>query len=261
MLCKICENKTEFFSEARILFKYDIKYFKCSVCGFIQTEEPYWLSEAYSDAINHSDIGLLKRNSDLVSPTANVISKYFDKSKKFIDYGAGYGVFVRMMRDKGFDFYWQDKFCENFYAKDFICEENFKYELLTAYEVFEHLPEPVKELETMLKYSDNILFSTYLIPENYPKPDEWWYYATDHGQHVSLYSKKSLETLAKKFDKNFYTNGKNIHIITNKKLNNFYFKLLTFPYSSNIFSVFSKRKSLLDSDYNKVLENLKSRGK
>ena len=259
MLCKICENTTEHFAEARILFKYDIKYFKCPTCGFIQTEEPYWLEEAYSDAINYSDIGLLKRNSDLVSPTSNIISMFFNEGK-YIDYGAGYGVFVRMMRDKGYDFYWQDKYCENLYAKDFIYDENTKYKLLTAYEVFEHLPEPTKEVRNMLQHSDNILFSTYLIPNNNPKPNEWWYYTTDHGQHISLYSRKSLEMLASEFNKYFYTNGKNIHLFSEKKISGRFFKLLTYPVISNYFRLISKKKSLLDSDYQKVLENLKSRG-
>lgn len=260
MQCKICENTTEFYSEAEILFKYKIKYYKCPNCGFIQTEEPYWLDEAYSDAINHSDIGLLKRNSDLVSPTGNVLSKYFDSSKRFIDYGAGYGVFVRMMRDRGFDYYWQDKYCDNLYAKDFMFNENEKYEVLTAYEVFEHLPEPVKEVEEMLKHSDNILFSTYLIPADNPKPLDWWYFALDHGQHVSLYTEKSLFLLALKFNRNLISNGKNIHLITNKNISRFSFKLLTKPYISETLSVLYKKKSLLDSDYQKVLSNLNPKG-
>jgi 2-polyprenyl-3-methyl-5-hydroxy-6-metoxy-1,4-benzoquinol methylase len=260
MQCRICENTSEFFSDAEILFKYKIKYYKCPNCGFVQTEEPYWLDEAYSDAINHSDIGLLKRNSDLVCPTANVISKFFDSSKKFLDYGAGYGVFVRMMRDRGYDFYWQDKYCDNLYAKDFTVKEKENYEVLTAYEVFEHLPDPVKEFGEMLKYSDNILFSTYIIPSDNPKPQDWWYFALDHGQHVSLYTEKSLSLLAKKFNMNLFSNGKNIHLITKRKISGLVFKILTKPYISDTLSVFFKKKSLLDSDYKKVLSNLKSGG-
>ena len=70
----------------------------------------------------------------------------------------------------------------------------------------------------MLKFSDSILFSTYLVPISNPKPDEWWYFGPDHGQHVSLYSRKSLDLLAKKFNKRLYSNGKNIHLITSKKI-------------------------------------------
>ncbi len=255
-ICKICGKKSGFFSEASILNKYTVSYFRCEGCGFIQTEEPYWLEESYSEAINYSDIGLLKRNMDLINPTKNVINFFFKEGTKFIDYGAGYGVFVRIMRDNGYNFFWSDKYCENIYAKDFYAEEK-KYDLLTAYEVFEHLVNPADELENMLKYSDNILFTTYLIPKSIPKPQEWWYYALDHGQHISLYSIESLKYLASKFRKNFYTNRKNIHIITGKKLPEFLFGLLTKPYISDVFSIFGKRTSLLDSDYKMVLNKLK----
>ena len=46
------------------------------------------------------------------------------------------------MRDKGYDFYWQDIYSKNLYATDFEYTKNTKYEMLTAYEVFEHLPDP-----------------------------------------------------------------------------------------------------------------------
>jgi 2-polyprenyl-3-methyl-5-hydroxy-6-metoxy-1,4-benzoquinol methylase len=257
MICKICSSNSELFSRAEILNKYSIQYFKCPECGFIQTEEPYWLEEAYSEVINRSDIGLLARNLELSKTTKVILMFLFDKKKKFLDYGAGYGVFVRLMRDFGFDFYWMDKYSDNLFAKDFETKHSDKFELLTAYEVFEHLVQPAEEVENMLKYSDNILFSTFLIPANEPKPEEWWYYALDHGQHIVLYSRKSLEILAKKFDLNFYTNGKNLHLFSKKKKNNLMFKIISFPYASGLLNPFLSRKSLLDDDYKMVLSKLK----
>lgn len=257
MICKICSTNSEPFSRAEILNKYSIQYFKCPECGFIQTEEPYWLEEAYSEVINRSDIGLLARNIELSKTTKAVISLHFDRKRRFIDYGAGYGVFVRLMRDLGFDFYWTDKYSENIFARDFEAKHPEKFELLTAYEVFEHLDRPIEEVENMLRYSDNILFSTFLIPQNYPKPEDWWYYALDHGQHIALYSRKSLETVAKKYGLNFYTNGKNLHLFSKKKKNNFVFKIISFPYVSGLLNPFLKNKSKLDDDYKMVLEKLK----
>lgn len=258
MLCKICSANTEPFSKTEILNKYTIQYFKCPACGFIQTEEPYWLEEAYSEVINRSDIGLLARNLDLSGTTRAILSLLFDKKKKFLDYGAGYGVFVRLMRDFGFDFYWMDKYSENLFAKDFRADEKEKYEVLTAYEVFEHLVSPVEEMANMLKFSDNILFSTFLIPANNPKPGEWWYYAPDHGQHIALYSKKSLEVLAQKFDMNYYTNAKNLHLFSKKKRNNFMFKVISFPYAAGMLNPFLTKKSLLDDDYKMILDRMKN---
>jgi 2-polyprenyl-3-methyl-5-hydroxy-6-metoxy-1,4-benzoquinol methylase len=259
MICKICSSNSELFSRAGILNKYSIQYYKCPECGFIQTEEPYWLEEAYSEVINRSDIGLLERNLELSKTTKAILLFLFDKNKKYLDYGAGYGVFVRLMRDFGFDFYWMDKYSDNLFAKDFEAKHSDKFELITAYEVFEHLVQPVEEVANMLKYSDNILFSTFLIPSNEPKPEEWWYYALDHGQHIALYSKKSLEVLAKKFDMNFYTNGKNLHLFSKKKKNSFIFKILSFPYVSKMLNPFLSKKSMLDDDYKMILNKLKKK--
>ncbi|MFA5403428.1 MAG: class I SAM-dependent methyltransferase [Ignavibacteria bacterium] len=259
MICKICSSNSEIFSRAEILNKYSIQYFKCPECGFIQTEEPYWLEEAYSEVINRSDIGLLARNLELSKTTKAILLFLFDKRKKFLDYGAGYGVFVRLMRDFGFDFYWMDKYSGNLFAKDFEAKHSDKFELLTAYEVFEHLVQPVEEVANMLRYSDNILFSTFLIPSNEPKPEEWWYYALDHGQHIALHSRKSLEVLANKFGLNFYTNGKNLHLFSKKKKNDFIFKTLSFPYVSGLLNPFLSKKSLLDNDYKLVVEKLKGK--
>jgi hypothetical protein len=61
-ICYICKKKTQVFSEAKILNKYNIVYYLCSCCGFLFTENPYWLNEAYSEAINLTDTGLVKRN-------------------------------------------------------------------------------------------------------------------------------------------------------------------------------------------------------
>ena len=258
-MCKICGSESRLYDEAVILFKYNIKYYRCSKCGFIQTEEPYWIEESYSDAINRSDIGLLQRNIKFVKVTKLLIKCLFDKKSSFIDYGAGYGIFVRLMRDAGLKFFWQDKYCKNLFAENFEYQNAnvSKFEALTAFEVFEHLVSPADELSDMLKYSDSIFFSTMLLPASNPKPKDWWYFATDHGQHVSIYTKKSLEELARKFELNFYTNGKDLHLFSKQRKNNLLFRIITFPYIADILEPFVKMKSLHDDDYSYILEKIK----
>lgn len=51
MKCKICNKTTKKIFTAKILNKYNIGYFSCPNCKFIQTEEPYWLEESYKDSI------------------------------------------------------------------------------------------------------------------------------------------------------------------------------------------------------------------
>ena len=60
--CSICNCEKKEFLRAKILYKYEIKYLFCENCGFLQTEEPYWLEEAYSNAIADTDTGVVARN-------------------------------------------------------------------------------------------------------------------------------------------------------------------------------------------------------
>jgi 2-polyprenyl-3-methyl-5-hydroxy-6-metoxy-1,4-benzoquinol methylase len=220
--CKICgSNSTKIFSE-KILNKHIIDYFQCNDCHFIQTEHPYWLSESYSSAIASTDIGLVSRNISLQNSTAWIIKNYFDYKAKFLDYAGGYGLFVRLMRDNGFDYYRQDIYCENHFAKYFDVsevDETIKFELVTAFEVFEHLVNPMEEISKMFAFSDSVVFSTELQPKNkMNSTDDWWYFAKETGQHVSFYTIKSLEVIATKLNCYFYSNNRNLHIFTKKEL-------------------------------------------
>ena len=119
MTCKICTQQPKQIFKGKILNKYDINYFYCEHCGFLQTEEPYWLEEAYNESINVSDTGYMQRNINLSQKLTILLALFFDKNGKFLDYAGGYGVFVRMMRDIGFDFYWDDKYTTNLFARGF----------------------------------------------------------------------------------------------------------------------------------------------
>ncbi len=229
MICKICETTSIPFASAEIRKKYNVEYFRCPACGFVQTEEPYWLPEAYSEPINKSDTGLVNRNLILADITKAVISVFFNRRSRFIDYGGGYGLFVRLMRDSGFDFYRMDAHAPNIFARDYEAEPqgNKQYELMTSFEVFEHFAAPSQELEKMFNFSNNILFTTELIPGNCPKPGEWWYYGLDHGQHISFFTKKTLRVLSEKFKVRLYSNGRSIHLLTREKIPAWLFQAVT----------------------------------
>jgi hypothetical protein len=96
---------------------------------------------------------------ETVSKVTALIRLCFPQASRFVDYGGGYGMFVRLMRDKGFDFYRSDKYAKNLFAKQFEASETISYDLLTAFEVFEHLVNPTDEVERMLKLSDAIFLA------------------------------------------------------------------------------------------------------
>jgi len=225
MKCKICGLPATFFEEATVLKKYRVKYYWCENCGFMQTEKPYWLDEAYSKVIAQSDIGLIGRNLQMVAPTRKLILTCFDPMGKFIDYGGGYGIFTRLMRDQGFDFYRRDPLCENLFADGFDASPKIRYTLLTAWEVFEHLENPLAEIEEMLSYSSNLFFSTILLPTIPESLEQWWYYGLDYGQHIAFYSRKSLQIIAQKFGLKFHFSNGRLHFIGDAVINPILIKL------------------------------------
>ena len=226
--CPICcRYTTKKLFNAVVRKRYKAEYRLCEQCRFLFIKNPNWLREAYKEPINISDTGMLSRNIVLSKVTSTLIYLFFNKKGEFLDYAGGYGVFVRLMRDIGFDFYWQDKYTQNLFAKGFeFTEEKVNFELITCFEVLEHLENPLDEIEKMFNFSDSILFSTTLLPQDLPKISEWYYYGTEHGQHISFYSFATLQIIAKRLGYNLYSNKANIHLFTKRILNPYIFRVL-----------------------------------
>ncbi|MCG6913510.1 class I SAM-dependent methyltransferase [bacterium BMS3Abin03] len=258
--CKICSSESKYVFSATVLQKYDVKYFHCPECGFLQTEEPYWLDEAYSSAIRAEDTGLMKRNYLLAERVSVLIKFFFNKNNKFLDYAGGYGIFVRLMRDIGYNFYWNDPFAKNLLARGFEYNTKDDIELVTAFECFEHFVNPLEELDKIYKISDSILFSTRIFYGKPPKPDEWWYYSLNAGQHISLYSRQTLNYLADRFNLYLNTDNKSFHLFSKKKINNTYFNMLLKLSVMGLSKLTSLNvKSKTDSDF-ELLSNRKITG-
>lgn len=219
MNCSICGKPVKPLFRAKVLNKYDVQYFQCPNCEFIQTEKPYWLEEAYQNAITDLDLGLVYRNLEFSKIIYNVITNSFDFHQTFLDYAGGYGLFTRIMRDKGLIYYCYDKYCENLLAKNYSLKDlkvSNKFEAITALEVFEHLEDPLTEIRKLFSLSDSIIFSTELIPNKKPTDSkDWWYFAPETGQHIAFYSTKTLQFIAKLFNVNYYNQG-GLHIFSAK---------------------------------------------
>ncbi len=227
MKCKICGGVSAFVFKAKMLYKYEVWYYSCMRCGFLQTEEPFWLDEAYQSAINVYDTGILNRNDILARKLALLLFFAFGYRVTYLDYAGGYGLLVRKMRDAGFDFYWLDKYSTNLFARGFTYEGKKKVALVTAVEVFEHLNEPIVDIEEMLSYSRNIFFTTTLLPQPIPKPSEWWYYGFEHGQHIAFYSQETLQFIANKYNLHLVSFG-DYHLFSEKHVPKAKFYILLF---------------------------------
>ena len=213
---------------ARVLGKYAVDYYRCSTCGLLQTEDAYWLEEAYQNPIAVTDTGLIQRNFSIAAKLSALLYFCFEPKGAYLDVAGGYGMLVRLMRDIGFDFYWNDPHCENVLARGFESDKaGRKYAALSAFEVLEHVHDPVMFVAGLMKTHAvrDLIFTTQTYAGEMP-PTDWWYYAFETGQHISFYQPRTLAMLGKRLGLNFFSaNG--IHLLTDRTAGLGRMKLLT----------------------------------
>ncbi len=71
-----CEIKPVFTET--VMRRHQVTYFCCDECGLLQTEKPYWLDEAYEEAIPDADTGLVRRNITNAMRLAVVLKALFN---------------------------------------------------------------------------------------------------------------------------------------------------------------------------------------
>ncbi|MFO1274184.1 MAG: class I SAM-dependent methyltransferase [Rubrivivax sp.] len=196
--CPVCQRaERQFVFTQRLLGRHDVGYHLCAGCGLLQTDTPHWLDEAYAQAIADTDTGLLQRNLEHARFLNWLLQAAFDPAGRFVDIAGGYGVLVRLLRDQGFDAYRSDKYCENLFAQGHEPFEGLAAEALFAFEVLEHVSDPVAFVQAEFERyrCRSLVFSTLTFSGAAPAPG-WWYYSLESGQHVSFYQSRTLEQVA-----------------------------------------------------------------
>jgi hypothetical protein len=244
-ICRICEAWTQRCFTNRILSKYDVAYYFCDSCGFLQTERPYWLDEAYADAIAAEDVDLVARNLRMRRILTCVLPACFGRDAKLLDLAGGYGLLTRLMRNNGMAFSWSDKHCANLFAKEYEWNDaHGPVSAATAFEVLEHLEDPLAFIRDALDKTSTrtLIFTTQLFEGRPPHPGKWSYYAPEAGQHIAFYQPRTLAHIARLLGLNFYSqNG--IHFLTALRLRASLLGILTGKFSHMVY--FASRLALL----------------
>lgn len=194
--CRLCAGEADKAFDAVVLGRHTVAYFRCSACDLLQTEEPFWLEQAYDDAISDADTGIVMRNIYLMKVVSVLLRLFRMQAGTYLDYGGGYGLFVRMMRDHGYDFRWYDPHAENLFVRGFELAPDTRVRGVTAFEVLEHLQDPRAFFDQVLgEMAPEILIAstdTYADPVD---PD-WHYFYFPTGQHIALYHPRTLQKVA-----------------------------------------------------------------
>lgn len=201
-----------------VMGKHEAELRQCTDCEFLRFSRPHWLPEAYGEAIVRMDTGLVLRNLVIARRLTCLLYEMFDRNATYLDTSGGTGLLVRLMRDVGFDFRWEDAYCENVHARGFEATGPGPYEVVTAFEAIEHMEHPAAFVAQAVARSPGrtLIFTTELFEGGAP-PLDWWYYAFEGGQHISFFSARTLERMAQRLSLRFYSSH-GIHIFTAKEL-------------------------------------------
>jgi glycosyltransferase involved in cell wall biosynthesis len=179
-----------------------VQYYLCNNCEFCFAAELCdWSIKQFADNIYNDEYATFDPDYIDVRPRLNAenIVLMLGKQKSRInhlDYGGGNGLLSRLLLEQNFNSTSYDPFVNDQAFKQSLG----KFNLITAFEVFEHVPSVhslMSDLKSLLADDGLILFST-VLSDGHIQPSKrltWWYAAPRNG-HISLFSRKSLATLA-----------------------------------------------------------------
>ena len=195
--CRLCGHPTHYWGDKTVLGRHEVAYGLCENCQSLQTEPPYWLDEAYSGDAAGLDASACQRAFDLVQETTVLLDLLgFPKDAKCADFGAGDGLYARMMRDRGHDFVAQDKYARPRFMEGFTIEaiSANQFHLITGFDVIESLPNPATDIANLLGAGAALVI---ISAHPYEGQDQdWAELRLESGQRTFFYSLKALASLA-----------------------------------------------------------------
>jgi SAM-dependent methyltransferase len=213
---KSCEEARGKFLE---LTGVPVYYTRCSHCGFCFAPElATWPLEEFEKWIYNQDYIAVDPDYLDSRPRANAARLqdiFGDRAKTFrhLDYGGGNGLLSQLLRDAN----WQSTSYDPFVDRTLELAQLGKFDLVTAYEVFEHVPDVQSLMTTfrsLLAHEGLVLFSTLLSDGNIHEHQRLnWWYASPRNGHISLFSKTSLEILASNNGLNFGSFSAGLHVL------------------------------------------------
>jgi len=209
--CMICDSEREKTFEILVLGKYQAEYYRCTNCNFTACVNPFWLHESFTSKLNDLDIGSVDRCLVVADFLESYILSVKYKNARFLDWGGGYGLLARIMRDRGLDFSSYDIYTRPLFVESTEILEGKTFELVTLSEVALHLIDPIPVFTKILESTDTVIFTAVIAPDEIST--DWWYLMPDTGQHVAIYHRDTLDALARSLGVRLTTDGRFFHVL------------------------------------------------
>lgn len=216
-LCRACRSELTKDRSVRIRSE-QVDLYRCPACGLFEFIDPQWLDAAYADPIADIDVGLVARCGALATYTEAIVRAQGLGSRTLLDYGGGYGLLTRMLRDRGIDMLHYEPYAKNLFAQGLEGEPGGSYGCVTMVEVFEHLVDPLELVTSLSSHAELIVISTVLVPSGRTDLSDWWYLIPDLGQHITFYTVPALEAIARQTGYQLTTDGIGLHVFSKTKL-------------------------------------------
>jgi hypothetical protein len=193
-----------------------VYYCLCLRCGYLFAPMfQDWTREQFLDRIYNDDYAAVDPDYLELRPASNsrLLQEMFGASKgriAHLDFGGGDGSLSRLLREDGWDSVSWDPFLEPGSSLD-----GRRFDLITAFEVFEHAPDPhamMRQLVSAAHAGTFIVFST-LVHDQAVRPNQritWWYVGPRNG-HVGAFSRCSLGLLGERHGYRYGGFNDNLH--------------------------------------------------
>jgi hypothetical protein len=232
--CKVCHGTTALFDTLDFaktcadklypagLAAVPVYYRRCSDCGFIFTDffddftPTQWSAHLYNDEYYRSvDPAYANERPAHNARGVDHLLRHVKRDTIGLDYGGGSGRTCAHLRALGYRYDTVDPFG----VRSLTPEYAGRYNFCTAFEVAEHTPDPRGLWRAIVDLSSRerlaILVGTQLHDGIVTDATRltWWYAAPRNG-HISLYSRRSMQLLARQVGLDYTPFSARTHLFT-----------------------------------------------
>lgn len=174
-----------------------IYYRRCGACAFLFTDAfDGWSSDQFKAHIYNNDYAAVDPDYKEKRPRGNAecVARLWAEhmaTTRVLDFGGGNDLFCSVLRAKGFPA------AETYdpMVPDYARRPQGKFDLVTCFETFEHMPDPnagITQILECVSETGLILYSTLVQPADFGKQALGWWYVGPRNGHISIFTREAL---------------------------------------------------------------------